>query len=177
MSHGIVTNPAGPGGADMTPYLITPLFGTAAAVWPSANQGIYVRFRVNKARTVAGLRIGVAVASGSAKVGLFSSDGTTATQIVLSASTSVAGTNVTQDIAFTASAVCVPFQDYFALLACDNTTASFLRSTIASGGFTGAGAFECSYAVSTQFTTPTTPLTIAGLTGSSSGYTPVIALI
>lgn len=165
------------GGDEGTPLVIVPWGGAVVAAWPGIDQGIFVKFQVAKARTVTGLRIGVGAASGNAKAGLYSNDGTNLTQMGLSASTPVAGTNATQDILFIAAQQVTAGLVYAAFLVLDNATATLLRTTTASSGFAKPGAFDVSAVVTSAFTTPPTPQAIAGLGGASSGYTPILALI
>jgi hypothetical protein len=174
------TRPA-PGGSEPTPplpLLITPYSGASAAAWPSANLGIHVFFQIEKARRVTGLRIGIGAAAGNGKSGLYRSDGTNLTQLALSASTAVAGANATQDYLFTAAQDIVAGQPYTAFLAFDTvTTLTVWRMSVGAGGLIIPAGFNISGSVTAQFVTPTTPQAISGLSGTASGYTPVIALI
>jgi len=162
------------GGEDPTPYPITPVSGGSIAAWPGGNQGIFVKFRLGRGRHAVGLRVPVGTPSGNAKVALYASDGTTATQIALSASTALTATNDFQEIPFAAAVDLVTFTDYYGFLAVDNATATFYRLTFGAGGI----AADLGYAVITNvFTTPPATQTVSGLTtGAASGYTPVLAL-
>ena len=165
------------GGGDLTPFPIIPPNGGAAAAWPASSTGIFVKFRVNKPRLASGLRVGIGSASGNAKVALYTSDGTTATQVATSGSTATAGSNAQQDILFGTAKIVVPFQDYYAFLVCDNTTVTIFRTTYGSGGFTLPTAFDVSFAVASVFTTPPATQALSGATTAASGYTPILALI
>lgn len=168
-----------PGAAEMLPiFAFHPSHGASAVAWPSANAGFFVHIDHMVAPHLAtGVRIGNGTPSGNAKVGLYSSDGTTLTQVVLSASTALTGTNVTQDIPFTAVTQVTPsaIQDYWLFLAVDNGTATIVRASVgvASGIATG---FKVAGSVATMFTTPATSQAISGLTGGSSGYAPILQL-
>jgi hypothetical protein len=165
-----------PGGAERTPLIITAYSGGSVAAYPSANQGIFCKFRVGKGRTVTGIRVLNGTPSGNAKVALYSTDGTTLTQLALSASTALTGSNVHQDILFTAAVGIAAGQTYAAFLVSDNATATFYRISYASANFPGA-ALDLTYAVANAFTTPPTPQLESGLSTPAGGYTPVLALV
>lgn len=170
-----MTPSASPGlsGADLTPLRIVTIFGSGNAAWPSANRAVFVKFRIAKPRTAAGLRIAVVSASGNAKSGLFSSDGTTLTQLALSASIAVAGTNVSQDLAFAASASIVPGVDYWAMLVLDNGTAQVARQTVPAAGISSG--FVDALFVDSAFASPPTSQAISGMTGAT--YVPAMSLL
>jgi hypothetical protein len=160
------------GAVDPGPVLVTEASGASVAAWAVGGGGLFVRFRLRAARTVAGLWVYLGAPSGNAKAGLYASDGTTLTQRALSAAVPLTATNDGQLLAFAATDVPAA-ADWWAFLALDNTTATLLRYTLGAGSIglkLGTGANAAAY--------PSPPATqaIAALTGASSGYTPVLAL-
>lgn len=167
-----------PGGSEGTPYVVYSLVGASAAAWPTANTGVFVKFQLEKARTATGLRIGVGAASGNAKAGIYRLDGSTLTQVALSASTALAGTNAPQDIPFASAVQLQAGVTYYAFLALDNATATIARGTLISGALTvPTTGFDLSGGTATVFTTPPASQALSAVVAISSGYTPAIALI
>lgn len=162
--------------AELTPLVITPYGGMAAATWPSANQGIFVKFQVGRSRLITGVRFFVGALSGNAKVGLYASDGTDLTQMSVSASTAVAGSSAPQDINLAAGQRVDPLIEYCAYLVLDNATATIGRFTTGAGGFAVPAGLDTHYAVNSGFTTPPTTQAIASTTVAASGYLPVLVL-
>lgn len=149
--------------------------GPSSGAWAVANQGVFIRFRVSKGRSVTGIRLfNGGTAADNWKVGLYSSDLTTLTQMGLSNSTAQSGTNTSQDIAFTASQVIAPAIDYWAFVACDGTTGTIMRVVYVAGAI--GLAMGTHAAVAATFVTPPTSQLVSGLAATSSGFCPMIAI-
>lgn len=169
--------PGASGGAQPDYIIVQPHpGGYANLAWPAANRGYFLKFRLEKPTTITGISIGINSASGNVKVGLYTSDKTTLTNVALSVSTLTAlpgGVAGWQDILFTAPVTGVPFQDYYVFLAADNGTWQAMRTSVAAAGLStlGRGLYE----LSTAFVTPPSSQLISGLSGTL--FQPAVALI
>lgn len=172
----LVSNPYA--GGELWPYLFVtqPGNGGNVGAWPSANAGIFCRFRVQMPRTATGLRIISGAGGGdNAKLGLYSSDGSTLTQVAMSAATAVSPDAAKkQDIPFQATAVIVPGIDYWAFMAVNATAGSYFRITMSDGNYPNS--FLMSGLVASTYSTPPPTQALSALTTASSGYTPILLL-
>lgn len=96
-----------------------------------ANIAVLILVRVDRPITVAKLRVRVQTQSGNLDLGIYSSDGTTATRLGSMGSTAVAAAGV-QTCTLATPIVLSPGTDYYIALAVDNGTVTFY------GGAAGA---------------------------------------
>lgn len=165
--------------ADPTPFIISPasrlslgselaahaIAAPGSAAWPSANLAIYVPFVLAESVTVVKLwwNNGAAV-SGNVDVGIYNSS---LTRLISAGSTAQATANVLQAADVTDTAM-GPGQFYMAL-ACDNTTAEFVRWSVATTPIArGWGMAQ----QATAFALPDPAVPVV----STSGYLPLFGL-
>lgn len=118
-----------------------------------------------------GIMVPIGTAANNLKVGVYSSDKTTLTQLGLSAETAAAGSNVYQTIGFTAAVPGVPFQDYYAFIVCDNTTLTVYKAAAGQNTFLVGG--RLAYFKDAVYTTPPATQAIAGMGGGSNMLIPI----
>ena len=139
----------------------------ASAVWPSANMAIYQPVIVHVSTTVLQLAwANGATVSGNVDVGVYDS---AFTRLVSSGSTAQSGTSVPQFVNITDLYLAVG--TYYLALACDNTTATFVRRTpTAPFGRTPMGNFE-------QASAFALPATGTPVVFTTSNFTPMVSAI
>lgn len=137
--------------------------GTASAVYPTANQAIFIPFRISTPIVVTQMFALVAVASGNIDIGIYDEAGT---KIVSMGSTAMAGTGV---IAYNITDTEIGPGLYYMAVAIDNTTAQLTRITFTATAVTKVlGLAE----QATAFPLPAT----ATFATSASNYVPIIGL-
>ena len=138
------------------------LASAASAAFPTTNQAFFMPLFMGAPITIAQLFVwNGATVSGNVDVGVYAEDGT---RLVSSGSTAQAGTSVLQ--VFDVTDTVIGPGNYYLALACDNTTATITRVTVAlsvarlHGNLTQASAFP--------LPTLATFATVAG------GFTPIM---
>lgn len=120
---------------------VDPRVSQAAAVWPGANRGIYLR--TMNGGTISKVAFEVGTASGNISVAAYANTGTGLTAAPTGAPLSTSGavacpaTGLAQ-VSLAATVTIGPGDWLF--LSCDNTTATFARCTPLSGAFNGGTA-------------------------------------
>lgn len=121
-----------------------PIFGATQAAWPSANRLYGVRVTVPRACVLHDLAINVAVASGNVALAIYdtgdASAGTYSHLYLSGSQTCPSTTNAWSVVGADPALSLYAGQQIIIAMACDNTTASFLKTS-----YLGVGAFPASY--------------------------------
>ena len=126
-----------PAGAQM-PWVESAPALVATAGAHGANEAYLYMVRVSAPLTVTQMTYYVGTASGYVDMGVYRSDGTTATRLSSTGSTTANGTNTVQTIALTSSVTLVPGTAYYLAIAFDNGTVTSGRINTASANFGNA---------------------------------------
>ena len=142
------------------------LWGTASAVYPSANLAIYIPFSVSTPITVVKLfSVNGATVSGNIDVGI---NDPTGVRIISSGSTLQSGTNAVQE--FDIADTLIGPGEFFLAVAMNNVTGTLFRGTVSAT--TVIGASTGMYQQATAFALPAT----ATFARYAQNYIPVIGL-
>lgn len=169
---GIASAP--PGGRQFDDHIavVDPLYAPSSGAWAANNRGIWVRFRVDKPRSVTKVGVIVGGSSGNGVGGLYTFSGTQFDKLADSGSAAISGTNALFNFTIAAVAL-VPFVDYAAFVLMDNTTVTVWRYGLGSGSPVAVNS-RC-VCKDVGSTSAPQSQTVAGLTGGSA-LVPIIYL-